>query len=138
VDETFKIYIHRLKDGRTEKIDEILTPEFMEMNDPELAFKVPIEIHGGTNLAEDVLVITLHVETEATMPCAVCNQDVQVKISIPHLCHTVELTEIKGAVFDYQEMLREEILLQLPFTAECNQGDCPERSSMAKYFTKKN
>ena len=70
------------------------------------------------------------------MPCALCNRDAQVKILIPDFCHTEALSEIKNGVFDYQETLREEILLAVPYTAECNNGDCPERAGMAKYLTK--
>jgi uncharacterized metal-binding protein YceD (DUF177 family) len=71
------------------------------------------------------------------MPCLICNQDVQVKISIPNLYYTEEVAHIKGSVFDYQEVIREAILLEIPYTVECNNGDCPERAAMAEYFAKK-
>lgn len=136
MEETFKIYVRRLRDGQTEKIAENPPPDFIGINEKELAFKVPVVIQGEASVADDALVLRLHIETEATMPCAICNREVQVKISIRDLCHTEEIAGIKGAVFDYQEVVREAILLELPFTAECNRGDCPERATMAKYFAK--
>jgi uncharacterized metal-binding protein YceD (DUF177 family) len=134
--ETFKIYVHRLKDGNTEKLFETLSPDFLGVKEPELSFNVPVTIKGEASLADDALVLRLHIETEATMACSICNQDVQVKIVISNLCHTEEVSTIKGAVFDYQEVVREAILLEVPFIAECNSGDCPERATVAKYFTK--
>ncbi len=136
MEETFKIYVRRLKEGQTEKIVENLSPDFMGVSEAELAFKVPVVIEGEASVADDVLVLRLHIETEATMPCSICNQNVQVKISIPDLCHTEEIANIKSSVFDYQEVVREAILLELPFIAECNHGDCPERATMAKYISK--
>ena len=136
MEETFKIYVHRLKEGHTETLVETLSPEFMGVSEAELAFKVPVIVEGEASASDGALVLRLHLETEATMPCSICNNDVQVKISILNLCHTEEIAQIKGGVFDYQDVVREAILLELPFIAECNQGDCPERATMAKYISK--
>jgi uncharacterized metal-binding protein YceD (DUF177 family) len=135
VDDTFKIFVHRLKDGHQEKIVESLSADFLDIHEAGVAFKSPVNLKGSAAVTDDMLVLLLTVETEATLPCAICNQDVQVKISIPDLCHTERLADIKGGVFDYREVLREGILLELPYTAECNDGDCPERADLAKYFT---
>jgi len=137
MDDTFKIFVKRLREGHEEKIHESLAPDFLDIHEAELVFKAPVLIHGSATVADQSLVLLLSVETEAIMPCAVCNREVIVKISIPHLCHTEDLSEIKGGIFDYKETLREQILLELPYRAECNGGDCPERASLAKYFIKK-
>ncbi len=136
MNETFKIFVHRLKEGQTEKIVEDLSPDFMGIHEAELVFQSPIKIEGQASVAENALVLRLKIETEARMPCSICNRDVKVKILIPDLCYTEELINIKSGVFDYQEVVREEILLGVPLIAECNQGDCPERALLAKYFTK--
>jgi uncharacterized metal-binding protein YceD (DUF177 family) len=136
MDDTFKIFLKRLRDGHEEKIHEQLAPDFLDIHEAELSFRTPVSIEGSACVADEVLVLTLSIKTEATMPCAICNCDVQVQISIPHFCYTESLSEIKRGVFDYRQALREQILVELPYRAECNEGDCPERASLAKYFRK--
>src|ERR1700722_6212838 len=137
MDDTFKIFVRRLKDGHYETIKESLSPEFLDIHEADLAFESPVICVGTATVADEMLLLQLAIETEATMRCAICNRDVQVKISITDFYVTKRLSEIKSGVFNYQEVLREGILLELPYSAECNGGDCPERVSLAKYFTKK-
>lgn len=136
MDDTFKIFVHRLRDGREERIEETLSPDFLDIDEADLVFKEPVNIEGTAAVTDDILVLILSIDTIAALPCAICNTDVKVKISIPHFCYTEKLSDIKGAVFDYQEALREGILLELPYTTECNGGDCPERADLAKYLTR--
>ena len=133
MDDTFRIFVYRLKDGSEEKLSETLPPDFMEVHEAELAFKAPVIVQGRATVTDDVLILRLNIETEACMPCSVCNQESIVKIKINNFCHTEKLSEIKGGVYDYRSALREGILLELPLTAECN-GDCPERASLAQYL----
>ncbi|MCC5831819.1 MAG: hypothetical protein JJU12_02105 [Chlamydiales bacterium] len=130
----FKIFVHRLKDGQKERIEETLSPVFMDIHEKDLAFNVPVKIHGEAECADQALVLRLHIETEAAMPCAICNENVRVKLEIPDFCHTEEFEDIKGDVFDFKDILREAILLELPSRAECGNGKCPEREALAKFF----
>ncbi len=134
--DAFKIFVSRLRDGQKEIIDESFSPTFLEVHEEELAFSVPVEVHGEAELAQDTLVLRLDIVTEATMPCAICNQDVQVKLEIADGCYTVPVAEIKGDVFNLKGILREAILLELPSRAECCQGNCPEREVLSKYFSR--
>jgi uncharacterized metal-binding protein YceD (DUF177 family) len=136
MEDTFKIFVRRLKDGHQEKIDEHLSPDFLDVNEAELAFKTPVKLDGSAAAVDEMLVLRLSIHTEATMPCSICNKETQVKIFIPSFYYTKPLSEIKGSVFDYREAIREEILLELPLSTECNGGDCPERATLAQYFTK--
>jgi uncharacterized metal-binding protein YceD (DUF177 family) len=138
MDETFKIFVHRIKVEGDEEIEEILSPEFLDVDGEEIQFHSPVHLMGTAHVADGMLVLCLSVETKLTMLCAICNQPVDVKISIPSFYHTEPIAEIKGGVFDYRETLREAILLEIPYTTECNSGHCPERESMAKYFRKTN
>lgn len=133
MEETFKIFVHRITEGREEKIQEILSPDFLDVHEKDLDFQAPIKVTGVASVVEEVLVLNLTIETEAIMPCSICNHEVHLKILVPSFYHTEELSNIKGGVFDYQSLLREEILLQIPYTAECNEGDCPERAILAQY-----
>lgn len=132
----FKIFVLRLRDGQKEIIEENLSPEFLKIEEEDLAFNVPVSIKGEAELADTTLVIRLAVKTEATMPCSICNKKIQVKMSIPDFCHTVESAEIKSGVYNFKEVLRDAILIELPPRAECHDGACPERKVLSKYFSR--
>lgn len=132
----FRIFCYRIKEGQKEQIRESFSPAFLGVAEEELAFLAPVQVQGEAEFVEDTLVLHLHIETEATMPCAICNQKVEVKLEIPDFIHSVERSEIKGDVFDFTEVLREAILLELPYRAECNLNNCPERESISKYISR--
>jgi hypothetical protein len=60
------------------------------------------------------------------------------ELKVENFYFTKPVEEIVGAVFDYAEALREALLIELPRTAECNGGKCPERAMMAPYLRPEN
>lgn len=135
MDDTFKIFVHRLKDGHQENIEEVLSPEFLEIDEPGLAFKIPVQIKGSAATVEETLVLRLFITTEAEIPCAICSSPVPYKLSVPDFCCTESLDNIKNGYFNFKEVLREAILLEVPYAVECKGGNCPERAFLAKYFS---
>lgn len=134
MDDFFKIYIEQLRDGHEEKIDETLDPDFLDIEDPDLAFKGPVEIEGKAYLAENELVIHWDIKTEALIPCSICNEYVQVPIQIDNFYYSEPISEIKTGIYNFKSLLRETILLEAPPFAECNEGNCPKRKEYYKYF----
>lgn len=130
----FKIYIDRLKGGHTQKIEGTFDPLFLDVEEEELQFEKPVSVRGEVYLTDDHLVIHLTASTYAEMPCAVCNQMVQVALSSHNFYHTEPLSEIPSAIYDFGAPLREALLLELPRTAECNQGHCPSRETLTPYM----
>ena len=132
-----KIYIDRLSGERTEKIEEALTPELMDVNEKDLQFQNSIKLKGMTYLTENHLVIHLYIETKALIPCAICNNGVKKKIIVKGFYHTEELDKIRGHVYDYTDPLREAVLLEVPSYVECLE-DCPKRTDLKNYLQKGN
>lgn len=132
--ENLKIYIDRLKSGDTVKIEETLQPDFLAIEDEELLFEDPIELKAEAYLADEHLVIQLNIATTAYLPCSICNDPVPTPISAKNIYITYPLSEIKGAIFDLTEQVRETTLLQTPLFAECNEGKCPEREMIKKFL----
>ena len=128
-----KIYVDRLSDGQTEIIEETVSPELLEVKEKDLKFEKSIKLSGKAYLAEDHLIIQLKVSTEATMPCLICNESIQKKISVPSFYHTEEVANIKGHIYDYTQPMREAILLELPYSIEC-MGNCPKRAELKSYL----
>lgn len=135
--EPFKIYIDRLKGGAVEKIDARLDPSFLDVNEPELSFSAPVHVKGEVYLTDEHLVIHLQAITVAMRPCAICNKIIQTELSVNNFYHTEEVQEIRSAIFDYSETLREALLVELPLVVECSGGKCPEREALAPYIRAK-
>jgi uncharacterized metal-binding protein YceD (DUF177 family) len=129
-----KIYIDRLKSGDAEKLDITLPPDFLEVEEEDLAFVEPVRVFGETYIANDHLVISLSIDTSAFIPCSVCNEAVRIPLELRNIYLTKPLEEIKGVVFDLAEEVRESLLLQVPLFTECQSGKCPEREQLKKFM----
>jgi len=135
MDDVFHIYTDRLKGGNTEKIDEVVPSDFLEVHESDLTFKESIRFHGSAYLAEGDLILHLDVYATAIIPCAICGVPVETKVAVENLYHMEPLESLKGGVFQFQNVLREAILLDTPQFAECCGGKCPQRKEIAKYLT---
>jgi len=132
--EDFKIYIDRLKGGQVHLIEKKFDPSFLEVNEKELQFEQPITVSGEAYLTDDHLVIHLSALTMAKMPCSMCNQMIPTPLIVDNLYHAEPLVDIPNAIYDFQVMLREALLLELPQRVECNSGNCPSRTIIKPYL----
>lgn len=133
MDDTFKIYVDQLRKGHERTFHEQLPAEFMDVHEKELSFEKPIQLDGSAYLAENELILHWDIKAEASIACRICNEKVPVSIHIEDFYHSEDLDEIKGAVFNYKDILRETILLETPLFAEC-EGACPKRGALKKYL----
>ncbi len=134
IDPALKIYVEQLRGGKTQHLSESISPEFLGVQEAELAFHSPVVIEGEAYLAQDDLVIQVDVQTAAQIPCRVCNELFSYEISIQKLMHIEPITDLKRGYFDISEVLREAILLEIPVIAECHNGHCPARKDMEGYL----
>lgn len=130
----FKILIDRLKSGQTEKIDWKADPQFLGPDESELKFKNEVRVKGEVYLTDTHLIIHLKAATQALMPCSICNEMIEIDLKADNFYHTEPIEEIKSAIFDYSEALREALLIELPRTVECNGGKCRERDSISPFI----
>lgn len=133
MDDTFKIYVEQLRDGHVEKLEESFAPDFLDIHEKELAFKGPVSFHGEAYLANDDLVLHFNASCRYQLPCVICNQPVEQALKVEDYYHSVLLAEVKSGIFNFRDVLREVILLEVPQFAECA-GGCPERKEIAKYL----
>lgn len=134
-DDSFKIYVDQLHSGETKEIKEVFAPDFLGVDEPELKFIEPVKLFGSAYLADKELVLHLDIFAVAEIPCSICNEFVKCRISLHGLYHSVPVNDVKGAIFDLREVLRDNILLETPSFAEC-EGECPKRKEIAVYLTK--
>jgi len=133
---TLKIYIDRLKGTDTEQIFEVVEPQFLNVEEEELAFTEKITVSGQAYLAKNHLILDLKIKALAQIPCSICNEKIEIPIAIDDFTHTEELCEIKSAIFDFSEEIRHAIILKVPHFVECHHGHCPHRKDINPYFKK--
>jgi uncharacterized metal-binding protein YceD (DUF177 family) len=134
--EAMKVYIDRLRDGHTEVFDAEVDPSFLEVDEPELTFRHPVKLVGKAYLAHDELVLNLTLSTQATVPCAICNDLFAYPIAVQDIVHVEPLSAVTKGIFDMSPVVREAILLEVPLVAECHGGICPERKEIEKFLKK--
>lgn len=137
-DDRFKIYVHRLKEGESEVISETFDPSFLQVDEKELKFEAPIEVNGTAYVSNNNFLLTMTVCTDVILPCVICNEQTKIALKAEQLVHDQTMEELKSGIFHMGEMIRQGLLLELPLTAECRDGKCPEREHLTKYFSKEN
>lgn len=130
------IYFDRLQNGHHEQFTGEHSSSFLEVNEPELVFAPTLTITYTAYLANHELLLHLSVSTTAWIPCSICNEQVAVPLSLGPTYTTIPLSSFSGATLDLREEIREFILLQTPRFAECQNGCCPQRKVLNKYFAK--
>ncbi len=127
-----KIYIDRLKEGQKETFKGKISSDFLP-KEQDLSFEKEIELSGEAYTAGDHLMIKLNAKILAFLPCSICNKPTEVPLILSDFYHAESIEEIPAGVFDFSELLRTDLLLQLPKFIEC-QGKCPERDTIKKYL----
>lgn len=130
----FRIYTDRLHDGHTEEFNEEVPPDFLEVSEEDLQFGDPVLFRGEAYTADDDLILHFTVSTAAKIPCSICNDPVKVEVGEFEFYHAEPMSEIRSGVFNFKELLREAILIEVPAFAECSQGQCPRRQELSKYL----
>jgi hypothetical protein len=130
--EEFKIYIDRLKRGDVQKVEGNFAPDLLDLEEDEFQFNYPVKVRAEAYLADDHLVLNFSALTAFETPCAICSEFTKKQISVTNDYHTVPLSEIRAAVYDFGIALREALLVELPQVVECNNGDCPMRHELLK------
>lgn len=131
----FDLYIDRLKNDDIEQILESVEPSSLGLEaENELSFSGKIVISGQAYLAKNHLILDLKIKANAIMPCSICNEDAETKLSIDDFSQTVEICEIKSSIYNFKEDVRSAILLKVPQFIECSDGQCPNRKDVNKYL----
>ncbi len=131
------IHIDRLRDGEEEELACVLDPVFLDLkDDPDLSCTKPIDVSGATYIAGDFLIVELSCEVEFSIRCAVCSEMFPYIVTLDHVRFEKPLEEIRGKVFDFQDLLREEILVQIPHFALCGGYSCKNRKQVEKFLAK--
>lgn len=131
------VHIERLREGKTESFEEQLDPALLQMADEELACNEPITVSGEVYLVDTWLIVKLSFTANIVIPCSFCNEPFILPIR-SDLQHEESLEEISGGVFDLLPVVREAILLEIPFYPQCGGETCRNRDKIEKFLKKPN
>lgn len=134
MEDDFKIYVDRVRGGNEESLDFAVPPHFVGV--PQ-EFRERVQVTGVAYCTDSDLILRLNIETEVTLACAICTEPFPFKIDLRDCYHVVELAKISGSVFNFEDLVRDALLLHLPHSVECMGGKCPEREGLARYFSKR-
>ena len=128
-----KIYVNRLEGGKGETIEESFPATLLFENEAELHFPGDVSFKGQAYLADGHLVIKLEIHCAIEIPCSICDKPCPLSVDLKDFYYAHSLEEVKAAVFDYSEVIREAVLLELPAIAECD-GRCKQREEMRPFL----
>ncbi len=131
------VYIDRLRNGHEVLLEEKEAPTFLDIdNDPEIRPSGDVSFSGKAYLAGDWLVIQGSISTQLTMVCAMCNDPFQFPIHIDEWIHEEAIENIKGGIFSYADLVREAILLEVPYIGMCGGTECLRIDEVKKYLVR--
>lgn len=134
--ENVKIYVDRIRDGEAEAIQEQLTPLFMDIHEDEMRFHDTVSLEGTAYVTDDWLILRLNVHTTVELTCSVCNSKFNFEIAITDLMHEEPLENIRDKTFDLLPVVRENVLLAVPFYPQCGITSCLHRKEIEPYLKK--
>lgn len=137
MDSPLKIFTEQLRDGKRETIEHVLPPDFLGIDEEDLIFHSPIYLKAEAYATDDDLILQISAHTEITMPCSICNEMTTATLKTGEIFHTVLLDELKSTIFDFTDLLREELVLLIPQYVECKGGKCPDRTHLSKFMKSK-
>lgn len=111
---------------------------FMEVEEPYMGFTGEIQVQGRCELMDQGISLLLDIEAKTIQPCTVCNENTSATISIKQLHHFEKNPETCNNVFDFNDIVREAVLLETPEFIECLEGNCEARNDVKKYLKEDN
>lgn len=130
------IYIERLRQGRVHEITETIDPKQLDLFDDEIIAAKDVVVEGEAYLADPYLLVKLTLKSEFTLLCSVCNEPFSFPVEVVHILHEAPLDEITDSIFDLLPLIRETILLEVPFYPLCSGTTCRNRTEIEKFFKK--
>lgn len=132
-----KIYIDRLANDSVENFDLSIQPSYFEIEEKELKLIDVVSLKGSAYLANDHLIIELSINTQAQMPCSICNDFFPFIVEIFSIRLNVPISKISNSIYDLTDEVRNQILLTIPSFSECTGGNCSEREVINLYSNQK-
>jgi len=116
-------------------LDERVDSSLLQLSDhDELTAISEVLVCGKVYRADNWILVDARVSVSFSLPCAVCNEPFEYTVNLPKWVHEEVVRELSGGSWDIREPLREAILLEIPFFAQCGEGGCSNFDSVRKFI----
>lgn len=132
-----KIYVESLRAGGEEVVSLVIPSDFLEISEKEVSIAPQVSVQGTVYVTGDELILSLDCQTSIYLPCSICNAPTHVEIRTGTFTHSESLSDLPSSIFDYSQIIREELLLLIPHFVECQNGKCPERKELKIFMKEK-
>jgi hypothetical protein len=106
-------------------VDDSVDAQFLDLaNDDELQVTKPIVIKGRIYRTSEWLIIDASIRAVFNAACPLCNDSFELPVEIASWNHQQLISDVDGQTWDITEALRESILIEVPFFAQCGGSSC--------------
>lgn len=130
--EQTKIFLRDLQGNGEKPLDFFL--DFSACSEEAFLFETPVHVHGCCYLAEETLILHIHVDVHVKVVCKICNEKFTQSYKILDTYITEDVENISHGVYNPFDEIRDLIFVHIPSYPECNHGHCPSRESLKKYL----
>ena len=128
------VNIDQLKKKSTEEIKVSANADILDIHVDDFYFHGTLDIQGEAYLASNNLILHLDLSAYAFVNCSICTKETEFPVQLHNFYHVEPLENLKRSIFDYSQLIKEELLLEVPRFKECNGGKCPEREALSQYL----
>ena len=118
MNEDFLINIDQLRKTGNLSLNMTLPSDFLELEESELHFGAEIVLQGEAYVVDERLILHLDMIVPAILVCTICSGDAHKDVKIDNFYHVEETKKLKSTIYDFSNVLRQEILLEVPQFAE--------------------
>jgi len=132
--DTLCIQIDTLRCGDQIQLDEKVNASFLCLDEcDELKAVSEITVCGKFYRVDRWIGIDARVSVVFCLPCALCNESFECAIELPQWVHEEEIAQLSKGQWDVREPLREAILVEVPFFAQCGGSKCGNFGSIQQF-----
>jgi uncharacterized metal-binding protein YceD (DUF177 family) len=130
-------FYEQLKEGESSCFEHEIDSSFLDLeNDKELRPISSVFVKGKIWKMADWLFVEAYVKASFETTCSYCSDLFHLPIELQPWKHEVCIDDIKEAFLDLREPLREAILLEIPYFAQCDGTTCKNINEVKKYLMK--
>lgn len=130
----FSIYIDRLRDGKEEELHVTTSSQEIGVTIEDDTRILDVECSGTAYLSSDYLILSLAISYAFNATCRKCNELSKEKRELPMQSYTLLLESIRGSVYNYNSVIREAILLDIPEYTECREENLAQCNEILAYI----
>ena len=93
-----------------------------------------ITAQGTCSLVDDYAVVRLDIRASFSVPCALCNERFDHHVVITSWTHQERVDQLRQMKWDLSDVIREEIVISLPFFPLCGGKECLHVEEIRKYL----